>query len=51
MNPQHGEPGHRCDISVGAPLNSPVTKPPAQTVTPTPVPAPVIVPPKKDSGS
>ncbi len=25
MNPAHGQPGHRCDISVGAPLNSPVT--------------------------
>src|SRR5687768_8224885 len=23
MNPAHGEPGHRCDIAVGAPLNSP----------------------------
>jgi hypothetical protein len=22
MNPPHGEPGHRCDISVGAPLDS-----------------------------
>jgi len=22
MNPKHGEPGHRCDIAVGAPLNS-----------------------------
>jgi hypothetical protein len=22
MNPAHGEPGHRCDIAVGAPLNS-----------------------------
>ncbi len=21
MNPKHGEPGHRCDIAVGAPLN------------------------------
>ncbi|MDZ4793823.1 MAG: hypothetical protein SGI83_06050 [Bacteroidota bacterium] len=31
MNPAHGQPGHRCDITVGAPLNSPV-KP---TVTPT----------------
>ena len=29
MNPAHGEPGHRCDISVGAPLNSPVGAPPA----------------------
>lgn len=27
MNPAHGEPGHRCDISVGAPLNSPVVAP------------------------
>lgn len=23
LNPKHGEPGHRCDISEGAPLNSP----------------------------
>ena len=22
MNPAHGQPGHRCDISVGAPLDS-----------------------------
>lgn len=22
MNPAHGQPGHRCDIAVGAPLNS-----------------------------
>lgn len=27
MNPPHGQPGHRCDIAVGAPLNSPVAKP------------------------
>lgn len=26
MNPPHGQPGHRCDIPVGAPLNSPATK-------------------------
>ncbi len=25
MNPPHGEKGHRCDISVGAPLNSKAT--------------------------
>jgi len=31
MNPPHGQPGHRCDIAVGAPLNSP----PAQQTTPT----------------
>lgn len=24
LNPEHGQPGHRCDIAVGAPLNSPV---------------------------
>ncbi|MGO4904222.1 hypothetical protein [Flavobacterium sp. W20_MBD1_R3] len=23
MNPPHGQTGHRCDIAVGAPLNSP----------------------------
>ncbi|MDI1255633.1 MAG: hypothetical protein PSV16_05990 [Flavobacterium sp.] len=27
MNPPHGQPNHRCDIAVGAPLNSVVTKP------------------------
>ncbi len=31
MNPAHGEPGHRCDIAVGAPLNSP---PASATSTP-----------------
>ena len=25
-NPEHGKPGHRCDIPVGAPLNSPAGK-------------------------
>lgn len=29
LNPAHGQPGHRCDIAVGAPLNSP-----AKTITP-----------------
>ncbi|MBQ0151757.1 MAG: hypothetical protein KBS61_02540 [Chryseobacterium sp.] len=33
MNPPHGEPGHRCDIQVGQPLNS---KPAAQPTTPQP---------------
>ena len=40
MNPPHGEPNHRCDIAVGAPLNSPVKKTeavvPANTVLPKP---------------
>lgn len=31
MNPKHGQPGHRCDIAVGQPLNSK----PAQTPVPT----------------
>jgi hypothetical protein len=31
MNPPHGQPGHRCDIAVGAPLNS---KPASNAVTP-----------------
>ena len=26
LNPKHGEPGHRCDIAVGAPLNSKPTQ-------------------------
>jgi len=33
MNPAHGEPGHRCDIAVGAPLNSPPGQTPAATPT------------------
>ena len=33
MNPPHGQPNHRCDISVGAPLNTPVTNK-SQTITP-----------------
>jgi hypothetical protein len=50
MNPPHGEPGHRCEIAVGAPLNS---KP--ATVTPTAAPANIAPPalltaPKADSG-
>jgi hypothetical protein len=37
LNPEHGKPGHRCDIAVGAPLNSPPTNQPAITTTPPPV--------------
>lgn len=39
MNPPHGQPKHRCDIPVGAPLNSPVAKTtttPKTTVVSTP---------------
>jgi len=42
LNPQHGQPGHRCDIAVGAPLNAPASDiqpnvsatPPATTSAP-----------------
>src|SRR5690606_27020396 len=37
MNPPHGQPGHRCDISVGAPLNSP-----AKSTTSTAAPAGIV---------
>jgi hypothetical protein len=41
-NPPHGEPGHRCDIEVGAPLNSPAgNKPAASQAQPMASPAPV----------
>jgi hypothetical protein len=48
MNPPHGEPNHRCDIAVGAPLNS---KPAAPAVAPlqSPKPPPLIAAPKSDS--
>jgi hypothetical protein len=36
MNPPHGQPGHRCDIAVGAPLNSPAAKPAIQQPAMTP---------------
>jgi hypothetical protein len=52
MNPPHGEPGHRCDIAVGAPLNS---KPAAANVVTTSsapasiTPPPLLTAPKTDS--
>ena len=33
LNPEHGKPGHRCDIAVGAPLNSPVQPSATPTIT------------------
>ncbi len=57
LNPAHGQPGHRCDIEVGAPLNS---KPaatintnqtqPMQTLV-TPSPAPVSAPVSTGGGA
>jgi len=43
MNPAHGQPNHRCDIAVGAPLNSPPGK--------TPAAAPQVVTPPQNNGS
>jgi hypothetical protein len=48
MNPPHGEPNHRCDIAVGAPLNSKPAPAPAPT-TITTAPPPLITAPKTDS--
>lgn len=52
MNPPHGEPGHRCDIAVGQPLNSkPATPQPVQTIaqnTPTPASTPAPTGPKPE---
>jgi len=36
MNPPHGQPNHRCDIAVGAPLNSPKAAAPAPHNAPNP---------------
>ena len=41
LNPEHGKPGHRCDLAVGAPLNAP----PTTSIAPSTVAsAPTIVP-------
>jgi len=45
LNPAHGQPGHRCDIAVGAPLNSPA-KTTAPTVQATTTAQPVTVAPQ-----
>lgn len=53
VNPQHGAPGHRCDIPVGASLNSaagsaPVAVPnsnPASMAVPNSNPAPIVLKP------
>ncbi len=36
INPPHGEPFHRCDIPVGAPLNSPPANTPRPTISNSP---------------
>jgi hypothetical protein len=47
LNPEHGKPGHRCDIAVGAPLNSPAAN---QSTAPAP-PAPILSSPANAGGS
>lgn len=45
LNPAHGQPGHRCDITVGAPLNAPAATTSAQTtVASNPTIVPVTTP-------
>ena len=47
MNPAHGQPNHRCDIAVGAPLNSPkgaTPPPPPPTQTTQSNVAPIVNP-------
>jgi hypothetical protein len=45
LNPAHGQPGHRCDIAVGQPLNS---KPQAKNQATT-IPSPVVTAPALDT--
>lgn len=46
INPAHGQPGHRCDIAVGAPLDSKPIQASIQqpTTTANPTPAPAVLP-------
>ncbi len=60
MNPEHGQPGHRCDIAVGAPLDSKPAAAPAVTTTPvttttapaaTPMSVTPLMPAKKEAAT
>ena len=44
INPAHGQPGHRCEIPVGAPLNSAPKAANVSNPTPTPTNIPVNAP-------
>lgn len=56
LNPAHGEPGHRCEIPVGAPLDgsgqpsSTVTMPPAASIVMPPPSNPVVAPMTSPAG-
>lgn len=41
LNPEHGQPNHRCDIAVGAPLNSPAPSATPAPAASTPIPSAV----------
>ncbi len=45
LNPEHGQPNHRCDIPVGAPLSSPAPATPAATQAPVSNAAPTVIQP------
>lgn len=56
LNPPHGEPGHRCEIPVGAPLDGSaatggqtITIPPVEAA-PSPATLPVTMPPTNTAG-
>lgn len=57
VNPPHGQPGHRCDIAVGAPLDgtAPASKPGATAAQPAPAgaasAAPTTITPKPAGGA
>ncbi|MDQ3279171.1 MAG: hypothetical protein M3Q06_12655 [Bacteroidota bacterium] len=52
LNPAHGQPGHRCDIPEGAPLNSAATSTPAPSaLPPTMNTAPVLSQPHPVNGN
>ncbi len=49
VNPEHGQPGHRCDIAVGAPLNS--TAPVTLQTQPAPINQPQLAAPKSSTAT
>lgn len=52
LNPEHGKPGHRCDLAVGAPLNSaPAPASTSPVITTAPVQSPVVTAPVASSGA
>lgn len=50
LNPPHGQPGHRCEIPVGAPLDGSAATNAAPTAAPAPSPAPMFNQPAGQAG-